>query len=124
MPRDVILVPHAEDGSLFHYARTGSQHDPWGRRVTWREPAEFSAKLTLTGTERGRSAAYFMWSDEEGRTWPMFLSEMAVLAQSAIIAHGIAKGRWIPCKRGQNFGLRYAGPDLRAEVHDPDVHRT
>lgn len=100
------LVPFSEQG-LVHYANPRFSRPD----IEWREPQEFYARLTLEGTERGRSAAYFIWTDQAGRTWPMFIGDMALLLQGAIVAHGVAKGLWIPRKQGTNFGLAYMGPD-------------
>lgn len=73
----------------------------------WRPNDPFTATLTLTGTERGRSAMRFLWEDEAtGATYPMFATDMAGLAMSSEgVANGRAAGQWIVMKRGANYGI-------------------
>lgn len=93
------------EGSLLEYAR----YEPdWpDRAIDWRPNDVFSGSMRLWKTERGRSAARFIWhADGDMRTYPMFMSDMLELA----LVRGIDKGglvhaRWTVRKRGSNFGL-------------------
>lgn len=115
------LVPW-EDGSVLHYADQ-RQHDwyrgeaeqdgflpEWVSRVTWRHNEPFTARIRVTGTKRGRSAAYFMFEDTEHHTFPMFITDVATMLQGVNAEDGWINGRWDVARRGLNYGLRYLGP--------------
>lgn len=85
-------------GSLQEYAG-------WGE-VEWRDNDPFKTTLVLVGTERGRSAMRFIWRDQDDNRFPMFATDMAALAMSALgVDHGVATGQWIVMKRGANYGI-------------------
>jgi hypothetical protein len=79
------------------------------RNIVWRENQLWSGWLTLQGEKRGRSAAYFEWLDDDGRQFPMFLTDLvALLKDPAVeIKAGRVLGTWIGVKRGSNYGIRY-----------------
>lgn len=112
----VDMLPWSDDGKhLQHYARRGDEDTRWESNL------EFPATLRLVGTSRGRSAAYFNWvQDTTGQTYPMFMSSMADLLGSDVVVRGVASGRWIGVKRGENYGIAWVGPhhgmEVRAEV--------
>lgn len=98
------------NGSLQEYPGYGFDDDDEGAPASghvWRDNEPFSATLTLTRIERGRSAMRFMWRDAEtGATYPMFSTDMAGLAMSKDgVTDGKASGQWIVMKRGQNYGI-------------------
>jgi hypothetical protein len=105
-----IKAPFDKEGALMHYARYGYGPDHYYGAHEWRVPEPIALRLTLEQTERGRSAAYFIWLDDEGRRWPMFMTDLAHLLHHGTVAQGVADGMWIPRKRGENFGLRFEGP--------------
>lgn len=109
MPSKLIKVPFNRSGVLMHYA---DPHRETGYDAAheWREPKKFRMLLRLHETERGRSAAYFVWKDQDGNFWPMFITDVCELIRNHTVTSGIVEGDWIPRKRGQNFGLRYLGP--------------
>jgi hypothetical protein len=75
----------------------------------WRPNTPFLATLTLEGMIRGRSAAYFDWHDEDGRSYPMFLTDLVDLMKSAhVVQCGVVTAWWMAAKRGQNYGIRLA----------------
>ncbi len=94
-----------------HYARRSDEDTRW-------EPnEEFAATLRLVGTTRGRSAAYFRWVDDHsGRTYPMFMSSLAELLLSDVVVRGVASGRWVGVKRGENYGIAWVGPHYGLEI--------
>jgi hypothetical protein len=94
-----IKAPIAPDGSLLHYPISYDDH-------AMKEVPPFCARLTLTGSLRGRSAAYFMWKDETGASFPMFLSDMTDLLNNGSVVKGVAAEQWQICKRGANYGIR------------------
>lgn len=106
-------VPFDGDGVLMHYA-TYRPYPPY-TAAEWRDPEVFEAELTLENVRSGMSAKYVMWTDARGCRWPMFIPELLELIKTGTVVRGVVLGRWIPRKRGQNFGLRYLGPVLNGE---------
>lgn len=86
----------------------------------WRDNQPFHATLTLTGVERGRSAARFMWyslGDNPGHTYPMFMTDACDLLMSDEgIVMNTATGWWIVVKRGRNYGIARLRRDLAQEL--------
>lgn len=126
MPRKTpaYRAPFDDRGNLMHYPSdqtdwTGAGRQDDGTYIPpriyppdWRDNKPFQATLRLDGTRRGRSAAYFMWHDTEGHTYPMFISDLDALIQSgAVIAGNCIAGLWMVSKRGKNFGIRAATAD-------------
>lgn len=112
----VRRAPYTADGHLMHFPEDrygpGSCVDgSWvrGEQIApiWQPIEPFHATLTVTGMSRGRSAAYFQWTGG-GRTFPMFMVDMLSLILATEIDHGTVSGRWIVCKRGQNYGIKLA----------------
>lgn len=91
------IVPFDEYGNMLDYPAYDS---------VMRPVQPFDARMTLVGAERGRSAARFLWQDEQGRRWPMFLTDMLDLIQRGEILEGSTRvERWTVRKRGMNYGL-------------------
>ncbi len=73
----------------------------------WRDNTEFSARIQVTGTYRGRSAARITCKNlDNGESYSMGLSAF----YDAVIGFGsqqtgIIKGNWTFRKQGANFGL-------------------
>jgi hypothetical protein len=112
--RPTYQVPFGEDGALLHWADPRPGAWAYDQAAAWRDPEPFHAELTILDTMRGRSAAYFRLKDDLARCWPMFMAEVLDLIRTAVITEGTVKGYWIPCKRGQNYGLRYLGQELES----------
>lgn len=73
----------------------------------WRPNAPFKAALRIVGTERGQSAARFIAEDTEtGTRYPMFMTELLAVVQTATFEQGVVPGVWVGCKRGANYGIR------------------
>lgn len=100
-----MRAPLAADGSLVSYARY---------EQTLTEVAPFAATLTIQSIVRGRSAAHFIWTDEQGRTWPMFMTDMVALLEHGVEEGGSVTSTWAVQKRGANYGIRLAKKDERA----------
>jgi hypothetical protein len=84
-----------------HHPKSYTQH-----LGEMREDKPFYAVMTYTGFERGRSAAYTMWKDQDGNTYPMFLAELHVILP--LLSQGSIATMWRVTKRGQNFGIKLA----------------
>lgn len=110
MPKktSVVQAPFDHSGNLLHYAKKGgylSEYDL--NHVVWRDNLPVTLTLTLMGTIRGRSAAYFEWRDPQGHVYPMFISDMADLLHATTVQEGKVCANWIVAKRGANFGIRF-----------------
>lgn len=82
------------------------------RGVTYHPNEPFTATLQLVELERGRSAARFWWSDEDGVHYPMFGQGIVDMLLAGVLDHGKITGTWIAVKRGANYGIeRYEGED-------------
>lgn len=97
---------------------TAGQGSAYDVPDTWAPNLPFHGTLVLTGMERGRSAARFMWAgtgDLTGRIYPMFMTDACNLMMSgAGVANGTASRWWIVVKRGRNYGLMPLPDDLIA----------
>ena len=105
-PRDVI---EEAAGSLQHFPTRG---------VAWIEPEdfEFEATLKLGDMHTGRSAKWVHFEDPRTRRkFPMFIAEVLKLVREGVAQPGgIVDGRFRAVKRGQNYGIEYAGPRTEA----------
>lgn len=102
MPSKVTKAPFDHEGNLLHYPVVYTS----GRAYPeWRPNIPFVATLTIYGMSRGRSAAYFIWQDEDEHEYPMFISDAVEVLRRCTISNGRVTARWIVKKRGQNFGI-------------------
>ena len=122
----VTEAPYSKDGSLMHfpestwdYSEAVRAEEGHGWKVPprevgpdWRPNDPFTGTLRLAETRRGRSAAYFIWHSDDGREFPMFISDMLLLVQSGVTIRpgGMVSTRWMVTKRGANYGIRHAAP--------------
>jgi hypothetical protein len=67
----------------------------------------FDAVLKFTCFSRGRSAAHALMHSETGARYTVFLTDLSEMIKDLRWCGGIA-ARFIPCKRGQNYGVRLA----------------
>lgn len=105
-------APFDASGNLLHYPQTRYHYnretgERWEEGPEWREVVPFPAVLKYEGFARGRSAAYFLWKDADGRQYPMFLADMDTFLKREY-ANGPTMAMWIVCKRGANYGIRLA----------------
>lgn len=94
-------APFDTNGNLMHHPRSYIQE-----LGDMREDKPFRATMTYIAFQRGRSAAYTMWEDEHGKTYPMFLAELHVVLP--LLRGGKLTTMWRITKRGQNFGIKLA----------------
>jgi hypothetical protein len=94
-------VPFDKKGNLLHYPEWWHERDG----IDWREQAEFTDALVFMDYSRGRSAAYLNFQSTTTRAeYPIFLTDIGDVLPRMV--HGKIEGRWLPTKRGQNFGLK------------------
>lgn len=100
-------APYDRNGSLMNYV--ASYPD---RVHEWRENKPFPEHLLLTGTTRGMSVVHFTWSASGGRTFEMFMTDVAdLIANATNIYKGSVDTWWIARKSGQHYGIRLATQD-------------
>lgn len=81
-----------------------------GVSFIWREPWEFVDTFKIVGYSRGRSAANFdLVSETTGMECSMFMTDATHLITTTVIDKGVVTGKWIFCKRGSNYGIKYLG---------------
>lgn len=94
----IVKLRRREDGSGYDHIET-----------EMREVEPFWARLRLVDFERGRSSARFVWEDEDGNSYPMFMVDMLATVQGCELIDGQTETvRWAVVKRGANFGIRPA----------------
>jgi hypothetical protein len=97
-------VPFDKDGNLVRY-----EHD--SRIVHTCPNFEFQSTLEYKTFHRGRSAACFEWTVEDGgldygaALW-MGMKHMDQLIKLGAMDRTYARGVWTFVKQGQNFGIR------------------
>lgn len=98
---------HPVTGSLMHYPERVYQGIGQYLEPEWRDVSKpFCLSIFCASMSRGRSAAYFIWRDANGATYPMFMTDMLEVIQKARIFNGCIVDGWFTIrKRGQNYGL-------------------
>ncbi len=91
-------IPFDKDGNQQHYP------DSW-RGLEWRDNAPFADTLTYEGFSRGRSAAYFNFTRQDGKSVTVFLKEMSEMIP--LMVGGKITGTFAFVKRGENYGCTY-----------------
>lgn len=101
-------IPFDKDGNQMHYPTLtwDGSYDAVGKlkptHPETRPNTPFMDTLTFTGSERGRSAAYFKFTRTNGTTVCFFMKEMEEIIP--LMTHGTLTGTFQHVKRGQNFG--------------------
>lgn len=107
------LVPYAkqynsEDLTLLEYTYGApGEQKTHGRdsAIDWRPNEPFQATLRLDRLERGRSAARFWFTGEDGTHYPFFGQGLVDMLSKVTLDHGTVTGTWIAVKRGANYGI-------------------
>ena len=86
-------------GSLLDY-------DNHSGNVEYIENKVFEDTLTFEGYSRGRSSAVFNFTDSNGDTYQMFMTDIDDLLREKDIINRQVKGTWTFCKRGRNYGIK------------------
>lgn len=106
-------VPYMPDGSIPDYPQE-YPGTPAERRLTWKDPRSFDATLTLDEMARGRSAAHFLFKSEKGARFTVFMTDLMDMIRDPRWREGRIAARFVPCKRGMNYGVRLVGPSEAA----------
>ncbi len=110
-------IPFDDEGNLMSYPsrtyvldRATNTRQSVGPNL--RDNYEFEATLTYAGFDNGiRSAHRVIWRDEEGHTYPMFISRLGEALETHGMDGNTMTGRWTFMKQGQNFSIRAVKPD-------------
>jgi hypothetical protein len=95
------------------YKRSEYTDRQWDRvldkvnQLVWKDNYEFRTTMTFIDYVRGRSAAYWLLSDDDDLHYTMFMKDMRDLVQNATIVKGSVSGLWTFVKRGMNYGVCY-----------------
>lgn len=73
MTQPKLKFPYRADGSVPHFPKE------WEEKYTWKESEPFKAKLTLEDMARGRSAAYFIFKNENGAVFTVFMTDLVTM---------------------------------------------
>jgi hypothetical protein len=75
--------------------------------LIWKDNEVFRATLEFKGFQRGRSAAYAIYTKADDPAWQvtMFLSDLGDVIERGE-APFLLTGHWIFVKHGQNYGIK------------------
>lgn len=74
-------------------------------KIIWKPNEEVELTLHYDGYGRGRSAVTFYWSDSEGHTYPMFITDVDELFRKDVCTSNL-HGIFTYVKRGANYGIK------------------
>ena len=80
--------------------------DRYMGRYEWRPNLPFRAVLSYDGYARGRSSAGFVFKDENGHRYWMFMTDIDAAIRAGVQPLEI-RGEFEFVKRGQNYGVRF-----------------
>lgn len=101
-------IPFDEAGNQLHYPEVWTFMNGKRGDVVWSDNVPFQAKLTYTGFNRGRSAAYLDFTDENGKSVTFFMKDFDKIVPD--LSGGAFTGTFIFIKRGQNYGCQLIEP--------------
>lgn len=114
------LVPILPDGRVPNYVGDGRQFWDGSKNVEveWVKPEPFEASLVLSGMERGRSAAHFIFTWVRAglpdRDLVVFMTDLYDMVRDPRWRQGLITATFIATKRGNNYGTRLHVPDASA----------
>lgn len=93
----IKTYPVDEKGNMLEY-------DGYGVTVFGKKDIEeFEETMTFKYYTKGRSSLRFILEDSKGAIWSMMAQSIDSFVQRSV--NGVLTGKWIMCKRGQNYGL-------------------
>lgn len=93
----IKTYPVDENGNMLEYDGYGSK--PTGEK----DIVEFEETMTFQHYIKGRSSLRFILKDSKGREWSMMVQCIDYFVKHSV--NDVLSGKWIMCKRGQNYGL-------------------
>lgn len=103
MARGDYKIPFDKrNGNLLGYV---SSYEERVTGVDWRDNVPFTDTLLFVTFARGRSAAHALFLRSDGTQVQMFLADLEDVLKRGVGPTGRVTGRWMFCKRGQNYGV-------------------
>lgn len=103
-----IPIPFTKDGRLISYTSVpvGEINRGWDGSgpAVWLPNFVFTDVLKFKEFERGRSAAHAIFVSEDGKEYPMFLTDLHDAI--GVMIRGYITGKFTFTKRGQNYALK------------------
>lgn len=90
----------------FHDGNQLSYVSGWERGVYWEQNSVFEDELTFVRSERGRSAAHFIFQRKNGKEVVVFMKDLTEMFP--LFVKGKVKAKFTFCKRGSNYGCQVA----------------
>lgn len=84
-------------GNMIEYVGYGSE------KVSENIIEDFEETMTFQYYTNLRSSLRFILNDSKGREWSMMAQCIDSFVKNSV--NGVLTGKWIMCKRGQNYGL-------------------
>lgn len=94
----IKTYPVDKSGNMLEYCGYGTNL-PCGEK----DIVEFEETMTFQYYTKGRSSLRFILKDSKGNVWSMMAQCIDSFVQRSI--NGVLTGKWVMCKRGQNYGL-------------------
>lgn len=125
--KTALKVPVSlRDGSIMHntnYARGAKDreeaaqinaeedakhgHHRWGAEYVRESVEPFTVALRYVKAYHHRSSAYVEFADPDGKTYPVFLTDLADVFDGAFMTSGwLSVATYETCKRGSAYGIR------------------
>ena len=76
------------------------------KKVIWKPNEEVELTLHYKDYGRGRSSVTFYWVDDNGRRYPMFITDMDELLKQDMGTSNV-HAIFTYVKRGQNYGIKF-----------------
>ena len=73
------------------------------RRHGEKDIVEFEETMAFQYYTKGRSSLRFILKDSKGNIWSMMAQCIDDFVKHSV--NGVLSGKWVVCKRGQNYGL-------------------
>lgn len=76
----------------------------------------FNAVMEVKYMSRGRSSAKLIMTNKiDNLEYEMFLTDVTDMLKNGLVNFGIIEGLFVFTKRGQNFGVKYLGPNIQED---------
>lgn len=99
MSKSSYQIPFDKHGNLLSYPDYDVDQ--------WKDNYVFKSKMTLVTYGRGRSSVVFIFKDNNGFKYPMFVSDFLDMTLAVTLDKGFVEGSFTFVKKGSNYGLKY-----------------
>lgn len=104
--REDLEIPFIDTGMLGY-------EDSYYKNIRKVKNHIFTATLKIGVMSRGRSSAKLHFVDKDTLLeYEMFLTDIEDMLKNATIQNGEVSGLFVFVKRGKNYGIKYAGPNI------------